>query len=52
MADDLTRFAMRVSNHPEAAERLAAQAREEADRRFKAYHALAAGQNADTREGA
>jgi pyruvate-ferredoxin/flavodoxin oxidoreductase len=45
--DSETRFAMLARSHPEAAERLAAAAQEEADRRFKAYQALAAA-HADT----
>ncbi|MBP7628123.1 MAG: pyruvate:ferredoxin (flavodoxin) oxidoreductase, partial [Zoogloea sp.] len=40
--DSETRFAMLARSHPEAAERLAAAAQDEADRRYKAYQALAA----------
>ena len=36
------RFAMLARSHPEAAERLAIAAQDEADRRYKAYQALAA----------
>ena len=45
--DSETRFAMLARSHPEAAERLAAAAQDEADRRYKAYQALAAA-HADT----
>jgi pyruvate-ferredoxin/flavodoxin oxidoreductase len=40
--DSETRFAMLARSHPEAAERLATAAQDEADRRYKAYQALAA----------
>ena len=41
--DSETRFAMLARSHPEAAERLLAEAQKEADRRFKTYQDLAAG---------
>ena len=41
--DSETRFAMLARSHPEAAERLMAEAQKEADRRFKTYQDLAAG---------
>jgi len=41
--DSETRFAMLARSHPEAAERLLAEAQKEADRRFQTYQALAQG---------
>jgi pyruvate-ferredoxin/flavodoxin oxidoreductase len=42
-----TRFAMLSRSHPEDAERFLAEAQKEADRRFKAYQALAQGHAVD-----
>ena len=39
--DSETRFAMLARSHPEAAERLLAEAQKDADRRFKGYQELA-----------
>ena len=40
--DSETRFAMLARSHPETAERLLAEAQQEADRRFRIYQELAA----------
>jgi pyruvate-ferredoxin/flavodoxin oxidoreductase len=47
-----TRFAMLARSHPEDAERFLAEAQKEADRRFKAYQALAQGHADTTKTGA
>ncbi|WP_079436811.1 pyruvate:ferredoxin (flavodoxin) oxidoreductase [Zoogloea sp. LCSB751] len=50
--DSETRFAMLARSHPEAAERLLAEAQKEADRRFKAYQELAQGHAEAPKTGA
>ena len=40
--DSETRFAMLARSHPDAAERLVAQAQKDADRRYKGYQEIAA----------
>jgi pyruvate-ferredoxin/flavodoxin oxidoreductase len=48
--DSETRFAMLARSHPEAAERLLAEAQKEADRRFRTYQELAAAPAAASKE--